>query len=249
MTKPTIEVYPDLATLSEAAAGRIAAIAREAIADHDGFTLALAGGETPKTLYSLLAGPAWGERFPWLKTTVFWGDERAVGPNDLQSNYRMAATTLLDHVAVLPERVHRIRGELPPEQAAENYSQVLARAFTLGPGERPRFDLILLGLGADGHTASLFPGTSALDLGARLVVANPVPALNTTRITLTAPTINNAAHIIFLVAGASKADAVAAVLEGPRRPRELPAQLIAPTASEVVWLLDEAAAARLTTRR
>lgn len=249
MTSPIIEVYPDLASLSVAAAGRIAAIARPAVAGHGEFTLALAGGETPEDLYTLLGTPEWRERLPWPQTAVFWGDERPVGPEDPECNYRLAAMTLLENVPVPPQQIHRIRGELPPEEAAEAYSQVLARAFTLGPGERPRLDLILLGLGTDGHTASLFPGTPALELGERLVVANPVAALDTTRITLTAPTINNAANLMFFVAGAAKAEAVAAVIEGPRRPKQLPAQLIEPVAGQVIWLLDQEAAARLNRRR
>ncbi|HBY99554.1 MAG TPA: 6-phosphogluconolactonase, partial [Chloroflexi bacterium] len=233
MSVPIIEVSPDPDALSRASAERIVTIAVQAVADHGEFTLALSGGKTPEDLYTLLGTPVWRQRLPWSQTVVFWGDERAVGPNDPESNYRMAATSLLDRVPIPPDRIHRIRGELPPEQAAEAYAQVLARAFTLGPGERPRFDLVLLGLGADGHTASLFPEAEALDLGERLVVANPVPALGTTRVTLTAPTINNAAHVLFLVTGAAKAGAVAAVLEGPRRPRELPAQLIEPRAGQL----------------
>jgi 6-phosphogluconolactonase len=249
MTTPAVEFYPDPAALYTAAAERIAAVAREAIAERGLFSIVLSGGETPRGLYALLATPEWRDRLPWAQTLVFWGDERPVGPDDPQSNYRLAATTLLDHVPVPAAQVHRIRGELPPEEAAEAYSQVLARVCTLGPGERPRFDLVLLGLGADGHTASLFPDSPALEaLAERLVAANPVPSLGATRITLTAPTINNARQVIFLVTGAAKAEAVAAVIEGPPRPTQLPAQLIAPRSGGLVWLLDEPAAARLGAR-
>ncbi|HYN87655.1 MAG TPA: 6-phosphogluconolactonase [Ardenticatenaceae bacterium] len=249
MSRPGVEIFPTVDGVGTAAAERIAAIATEAVAARGEWSIALSGGETPKALYTLLATPTWRLQVPWSQASVFWGDERCVGPEHAESNYRAARTTLLASVPVAPERVYRIEGERPPEEAAERYSQILARACTLGPGERPRFDVILLGLGADAHTASLFPESGALDHGERLVVANQAPALNPPRVTLTAPTLNNGAHVLFLVTGASKAGAVAAVIEGERRPRQLPAQLIVPASGTLVWLLDEAAAARLERRR
>ncbi|HWE61120.1 MAG TPA: 6-phosphogluconolactonase, partial [Chloroflexota bacterium] len=211
------------------------------------FSIALSGGSTPRTLYELLATPEIAAEAPWEHMQIFWGDERHVPPDHPESNYRMAREALLDHVPIPQQNIHRIPAELPnPETVAVAYEDTLRRAFRLDPGERPRFDLILLGLGDDGHTASLFPHSPALHEQQRLVVANPVPKLATTRITLTVPVINNAERVWFLIAGSSKAHVLKNVLEGPRDPETYPAQLIDPTDGELILLLDTTAAAEIS---
>lgn len=242
-----IEVLPDPHSLALAAAGHIARMAAEAISSRDRFIVGLSGGSTPRALFALLASPAWAERIDWTQVHVFWGDERCVPPDHPDSNYRLARETLLDRVSIPAAQVHRIPAELPPSAAAHAYEQTL-RAFFAGGDPalpQPRFDLLLQGLGDDGHTASLFPGTAALGETTRWVVENYVPRLDTWRITLTAPAINAAAHVIFLVSGEGKANALQAVLRGPYRPHDYPAQLIQPRAGQVWWLIDRAAAEQL----
>jgi 6-phosphogluconolactonase len=242
-----IEVYPDPQSLAEAAAGHIARIVAEAISAQGRFTIGLPGGSTPRALFTLLASPAWAGRIDWARTHIFWGDERCVPPDHPDSNYRLARETLLERVPIPAAQVYRIPAELPPPAAAHAYEQTL-RAF-FGEGDptlpQPRFDLLLQGLGDDGHTASLFPGTAALDETTRWVVENFVPRLNSWRITLTAPAINAAAHVIFLVSGKGKAEALRAVLQGPLRPSAYPAQLIQPHTGQLLWLVDQAAATLL----
>ena len=199
----------------------------------------LAGGSTPKATYEILARD-YADRIDWSNVHVFFGDERTVPPDHEDSNYRMAREALLDHVPV--GSVHRMQGELPPGEAAEAYEQDLRNFF--GAEEVPRFDLILLGTGPDGHTASLFPETSALEVHDRWVVANPVLKLDTTRITLTVPVINAARAVYFLVAGEGKARPVAEILEGDPDPREYPASLIQPQGGPE-WMLDQPAASLL----
>jgi 6-phosphogluconolactonase len=211
--------------------------------------VALAGGSTPRDLYALLArrgalvppGP-----LPWPLVQVFWGDERHVPPDHPDSNYRGAHEALLAHVPVPPGNVHRVHGELASaESAAEAYEQELRFAFGLEPGELPRFDLVLLGLGADGHVASLFPGSPALGERRRLAVAPFVPALGAHRITLTLPVFNRAATVLFLVAGAEKAEAVRRALAPEGEVEETPARGVRPESGGVLWLVDAAAAAGL----
>ena len=235
-----VEVYENPEGLAEAAARELAARAAEAVEERGRFTLVLAGGSTPKATYEILARDYAG-RIDWGKVHVFFGDERAVPPDDDDSNYRMAREALLDHVPV--GSVHRMQGELLPDEAAAAYEEELRGFF--GPDELPRFDLVLLGIGGDGHTASLFPETSALEVHDRLVVANPVLKLETTRITLTAPVINAAHAVYFLVAGDGKADALAHILGGDADPRAYPASLIQPQEGPT-WMLDRAAASGLT---
>jgi 6-phosphogluconolactonase len=243
---PTIRVYDDAGALAQAAAVIFVEAARDAVARRGAYFVALSGGSTPRALFHLLAQPPYREQVDWSRTHVFWGDERCVPPNDPESNYRMAREALLFHVPIPAHQVYRMPGEsADPAAGAALYEMTMRRAFALAPGEQPRFDLILLGMGPDGHTASLFPHTSALHITDRLVVANAVEKLGMTRLTLTAPAINHAALVVFLVAGADKAETLAAVLQGPRRPEDLPAQLIAPTAGAVLWLVDRAAAAQL----
>jgi 6-phosphogluconolactonase len=235
----SVRVYDNPEELAEAAAREFAARAAEAIEDHGRFAVVLAGGSTPKATYEILARD-YADRVDWSNVHVFFGDERGVPPDHEGSNYRMAREALLDHVPA--GSVHRMQGELPPDEAAEAYEQELRDFF--GSNELPRFDLILLGTGGDGHTASLFPETSALEVHDRWVVANPVLKLETTRITLTVPAINAARAVYFLVAGEGKAEPVAEILEGTPDPREYPASLIQPRGGPD-WMLDKAAASDL----
>jgi len=240
-----IAIVQDGQALAPEAARRVTAIAREQIARHDQFTIALSGGSTPRALYHLLAAPPYREAMPWNRTHVFFGDERTVAPDDDQSNYRMARESLLDHVPLPYGQIHRIEAEREPHEAAESYERVLRETFGLEVGQVPAFGLILLGLGPDGHTASLFPNTEALEEQRRLVVENVVPQLNTSRITLTIPVITQAQHVMLLVSGVDKADAVWRALQGPYALDQTPAQLVREALGRVCWVLDTAAATRL----
>lgn len=241
---PTVRVLDDSEALAEAAARLVADAAAAAVAARGRFTLALAGGETPRATYARLATPPVSERVDWRRTWVFFGDERGVPPEHPDSNYGMARATLLAQVPVPPSQVHRLRGETEdPEAAAAEYAKTLAATFGTRRGEVPRFDLVLLGLGVDGHTASLFPGSPVLKEIFRTVVAvHAAAAAVPQRLTLTLPVFNAAARVIFLVAGAEKAKVVKAVLADRVL---LPAAMIRPDSGELVWLLDRAAAALL----
>lgn len=236
-----VVIVPDSHALAVDAAGRFATLAEARIAESGRFTVALSGGSTPKALYQLLTQPPYRDAIDWLRVHVFWGDERSVPPDSAESNYRMARETLLIHVPIPVEQIHRIEGEVDPEEAATRYEQELTDFFGLLPGESPEFDLILLGIGADGHTASLFPATVALSEDDRLVVANPVDTLGTVRITLTIPVLTEAANVMVMVAGADKAAAVWRALEGPYEPIQTPAQVLRTATGTVTWLLDQAA--------
>jgi 6-phosphogluconolactonase len=238
-------VVPDPAALAAKAAERFAAAAQEAATSRGRFGVALSGGSTPKALFRLLASEPYQGRIPWSQTHIFWGDERGVPPDDPGSNYHLAHETLLAHIPIPPENIHRIRGELEPEAAARAYDRELQDVYC---GPRPRFDLVLLGLGHDGHTAALFPGSPALHETAQLAVAVQAeyegrPAQ---RVTLTLPAIRTARQVLFLVAGADKSEIARAVLEGSGR--QFPAQMVSPTAGRLVWLLDAAAASQLASR-
>jgi 6-phosphogluconolactonase len=245
-----IEVYPDAERLAQAAAAHFAALAGEAIADHGRFAVALAGGSTPKAAYKLLAEDEFVSHVDWARVHVFWGDERPVAPDHPDSNYRMAREALLDHVLLPAENVHRMRGELEPAQAAADYEQEL-RLFFASPSKdqgtepRARFDLVLLGMGDDGHTASLFPGTAAIEEQTAWVIAHFVEKLDTWRITLTPAVINTAADVTFIVSGSGKAERLRQVLTGPYQPEEWPAQIVDPNRGRLRWLVDEAAATRV----
>jgi 6-phosphogluconolactonase len=236
----SVHVYETPEELAEAAAREFADKAGEAIEKRGRFTVVLAGGSTPETTYGILARD-YIDRIDWSKVYVFFGDERSVPPHHDDSNLKMASEALLDHVPVA--NVHRMRGELPPEEAAAAYEEELRTYFRTE--EVPRFDLILLGVGADGHTASLFPETAALEVSDRWVVANPVLKLDAARITLTVPVINAARAVTFLVAGEDKAEALKEILESDADPRAYPARLIQPQDGPE-WMLDRAAASALT---
>lgn len=244
-TAPDLRIYANGDELSQAAAELFVQRAQAAVARQGRFTVALSGGSTPRPTYERLASPAVRDAVPWQDTHVFWGDERFVPPDHPDSNYRMALEALLSKVPVPDENVHRMAGELPPKTAAQVYAEVLRDVFGLSAGELPRFDLILLGLGGDGHTASLFPGTDVLHEDTKLVAAHYVEKHAAYRLTLTPPVINNAAHVVFVVAGERKADTLQRVLEGPHQPETLPAQLARPTDGRLTWLVDEAAAGAL----
>lgn len=214
--------------------------------DRDRFAVALSGGSTPRRLHRLLASEEYRERISWPHWRVFWGDERAVRPDHDESNYRMARETLLDHVALSQAHVHRITTELDPARAAYEYEQTIRQALDGGP---PVFDLILLGMGDDGHTASLFPGTEALQEDRRIVAADWVPHLDAHRITFTLPLINRAAAVAFLVEGAHKSKMVRRVLRPGPGEEPLPASLVQPVSGDLHWFLDSTAAAHLDTSR
>jgi 6-phosphogluconolactonase len=239
----TIRRFADLDALSEAAADELTALARAAIAERGTFHVALSGGSTPRHLFERLAR-AGRDALPWDHVELWWGDERTVPPDHADSNYGMARRALIDPLGLDAAHVHRMVGEADPDAAADDYARALVAAL----GEPPVFDLVLLGMGPDGHTASLFPGSAGLDDTAHWVIANrvtsPLVHGSATRITLTARAINAARHVRFLITGADKAASLAQVLEGARDPKRYPSQLIA--AADLVWLVDTAAASALT---
>lgn len=240
-----LSVYDDLDAVARGAADLLVHL-QQAERAEEHFNIALSGGSTPRAFHRVLAAPPYHDQIDWESMQYFWGDERFVPPDDPESNYRMARETLLINVPVTSDQVHRVpteRGD--PPLVAELYEADIRRAMNILPAQMPRFNLILLGMGPDGHCASLFPHTDALHVYDRLVTANFVPKLRANRITFTVPVINNAAAVVFLVAGADKADALAAVLEGPRDPETYPSQLVAPENGSLHWLVDRAAAARL----
>jgi 6-phosphogluconolactonase len=241
---PKVLIFDDAEEVARAAAERFVELARHAIDATGHFSVALAGGSTPKRTFQLLASDEFKSRVDWPKVHVFFGDERCVPPTDANSNYRMADEALLSHVSIPSQNIHRMVGEGDAAANARLYEDELQTFFS--GMSWPRFDLLLLGMGDDGHTASLFPGTPALKEQRAWVVANWVEKLNAFRITLTAPAINHAAHVIFLVTGAGKADRIAEVTGGTREPERLPSQLIQPENGTLEWYLDRAAAARIS---
>jgi 6-phosphogluconolactonase len=246
--KTEIVVFSDPGALALDAARRFVAIAAAAVARQDRFTAALAGGSTPAGLYRLLARRPFRDQVSWPDALLYLGDERCVPPDDPRSNTRMVRETLLEGIPPAAAALRVPPTALPPPEAAAAYADVLRRDFGLRGAARPRFDLILLGVGDDGHAASLFPGMLAPDERRRLVVATDVPEYVrpfVPRITFTLPVLNAAEHVIFLVSGASKAPAVAAALAGPDPADPLPARLVRPTQGRLTWLLDAAAAAGL----
>ncbi|MGD0988203.1 MAG: 6-phosphogluconolactonase [Candidatus Sulfotelmatobacter sp.] len=233
--------------LFQAAADEVIGSANQAIAQRGRFTIALSGGSTPRSLYTLIAANASGS-LPWDKVFFFFGDERHVGPKDADSNYRMADESILSKVPVPPANVFRVPAENPDASAvADTYEQTLRKFFELAPGKFPRFDVILLGMGPDGHTASLFPKTAALQESSRLVVANWVEKLHTHRITLTLPVLNDARCVAFLVSGTDKAAPLHEVLEGKAPGEEYPSKLVRPVDGKLIWFVDRAAASELST--
>jgi 6-phosphogluconolactonase len=237
-----IEVYPDLEALSRAAAALLVKQANLAVAARGRFSVALSGGATPRRTYELLAAPPWVDQAPWGRVHVFWGDERCVPLSDPRSNARMAKEAWLDHVTIPGDQIHPLDCAQDPAATARQYEAELREFFA---GRPPILDLVLLGLGDNGHTASLFPGTMVLAERERWAAAVYLAEANLYRVTLTAPMINQAAVVAFLVAGQSKAGVLREVLHGPRDPARLPAQLIQPQNGDLLWLTDLEAAAQL----
>jgi len=243
----TYQVFTSPKEVSMASARLFASHVEQAVATRGVARVAISGGSTPKGMFELLADPTkpFAETIPWDKLQLFWVDERCVPPTHPESNYLMTKTALLDKVGILPQNVFRMEGELDPEEAANRYEAAIRNSLKLEGAESPHFDLVLLGMGDDGHTASLFPHTAAINEMGRLVVANHVPQKDTWRISLTWPVINASAEVAFELVGAGKAGILAQVLTGPRDPETLPSQLIRPTNGKLLFLLDEAAASKL----
>ena len=243
----TYVVEPDPAALAYRAAQHLVELAEEAVSARGRVRIAVSGGSTPKVTFALLADPAhpFLNRMPWHALELFFVDERTVPPDHPESNYRMTRETLLDKVNLRPEQIHRMQGELEPEVAAAEYEYDLRRTFRLEGAEAPRFDIVTLGMGPDGHTASLFPETEAIHEIGRLVVANQVPQKDTWRVTLTWPVINHAREVFFLIAGQDKAEPLKEVFLGPKDVERLPSQLIWPASGILTLILDQQAAALL----
>ncbi|HWE00947.1 MAG TPA: 6-phosphogluconolactonase [Tepidisphaeraceae bacterium] len=232
-----IDVSANMDDLLYQAAQRITAAAERAVRERGEFSFVLSGGHTPQGLYMLLAREPYRLLVDWKKVSVYFGDERCVAPDSDQSNFRMANESLLSKAPIPPERIFRMRGEIDPQEAAKEYGELLKSRF----GEKGP-DMILLGMGDDGHTASLFPGAEALRERKHRCVATHVEKLNAWRITMTAPFINRAAAVMIMVAGRGKASRVKEVLEGPSDPERLPIQMIQPESGTLTWLLDAGAA-------
>lgn len=237
----TISVFSDTESLSQAIADHIIEKAKQAVSIKECFSVVLAGGSTPKEPYRLLASKDYADQVDWSKVHIFWGDERCVPPNDSDSNYRMARETFINKLPIPTSNIYRIEGERKPSDAARYYQERL-KEFFVG---KPQFDLILLGMGEDGHTASLFPGTEALLNTKDWVTANYIEKISTWRITLTPQVINQAGNIIFIVSGEKKAETLYKVLQGEYRPDLYPSQLIKPTQGILNWYIDKLAAKQL----
>ena len=244
--KTQVRVFDDLEALSRAAAEIVAERSGRAVTGRGRFLIALSGGGTPSRLFQLLPQEPYRDQINWAHMHVFWGDERCVAPDDAQSNYRQAWEAFLKHVPVPPENIHRVKGELAPEEASRDYAVVL-RQFAEPPLEWPRLDLVLLGMGEDGHTASLFPGSETKASSPTLAVRGDYQGRPAWRVTLTPRVLNAASTVAFLAAGAAKAQTLAKVLHGRRQPKDLPAQRIRPRDGELIWLVDREAAEGLDT--
>jgi 6-phosphogluconolactonase len=239
-----LHVYNDAATLARAVADFFARTADLAVTARAAFHVALSGGNTPRAAYELLAEEPLRDEIPWNDTFVYFGDERCVPPSDERSNYRMAEEAFLTKVPIAPANVHRLPGEVDPGHAANEYASLLRADF----GNVPQFDLVMLGLGPDGHTASLFPGTPPETDTDSLVRAVYAQSQEMWRVTITPKVINSARNVVFAVEGSEKAQILAAVLEGPIDPVKYPAQIVHPYSGRLIWLVDEPAASMLKTR-
>ena len=246
-TAVTYHVLPDGEKLARAMAEQLLDAAQEAVASRGVARIAISGGNTPKRTFEMLADPAANEFavFPWDKTDLFWVDERCVPPDDKESNYRMTRLALLDKVPLAADHVFRIEGELDPELAAARYESVIRNRFRLEGAELPTFDLVALGMGPDGHTASLFPHTAGIHELTRIAIANHVPQKETWRVTLTSPVINQGRKVVFLIGGTDKAAVLKNVLSDKYDPETWPSQVIQPKSGQLLMLLDQAAAAEL----
>jgi 6-phosphogluconolactonase len=248
---PDIRIARDSREWAQEAAATVLAASEEAIRSHGRFLIALSGGSTPRALYAALATPEWKGRFNWPRIFFLFGDERCVPPDHPDSNFGMAHTALFQPLGIHPDHIVRIKGELQdPASAAQEYEEALRRLTQCTVTDLPRIDMILLGLGEDGHTASLFPGTTALHERSRAVTVGQAPAGIRTRVTMSLGVINRATVVLFLVSGSGKAPIVRAILESKNEAdRTLPAALVAPETGRVIWILDRAAAASLAGHR
>lgn len=246
MQRFELQIEAGVHEVSRIAAAEFVLLSQNAIAAKKRFTVALSGGSTPKKLYSILAAE-YRDQVDWDAVHFFWGDERHVPPDNQESNFRMANETLLLPLRIPESQIHRIKGENEDAQfAAQEYEEQLRKFFEITSDDPPVFDLILLGMGPDGHTASLFPGTRVLQEGKKFVAANWVGKFYTYRITFTVPVINHSERVLFLVCGEDKAPALKGVLEGPYEPEQLPAQLVHPGNGKLKWLIDSTAAHMLS---
>jgi 6-phosphogluconolactonase len=245
VTEREVIICCDVDELNRKAADQFIALAGEAISQTGQFTVALSGGSTPKALYSLLASPDYRKRVDWSRVHLFWGDERCVPPDHLESNYRMVHEALLSKISLPPENIHRMAGEKAPRDAAADYENELRTFFRLAVNAVPRFDLVLLGLGEDGHTASLFPGSPALNERNRLVATVYVERLKAYRLTLTLAVINAAAQVCFLIVGEAKSAIVKKLLGADPDASELPAAKVRLANGRVTWLITQDAAGNL----
>lgn len=239
-----VTIYPDLDTISEQAARYVVQIANQAIVTHGRFMVALSGGNTPKKLFSLLSSDSYLSQIDWTLAEIFWVDERCVPPDDPESSYHMACETLLKAVPIPATQVHRMPADRPDRDAASlAYTLEMQRVF--GTNGIPAFDLVQLGMGPEGHTASLFPHQPSLRETTRLVMPVSVPKPPPDRLTVTPPLLNAAHNVLFLATGADKVDALRAVIEGPFNPDDYPAQIVRPPSGEVTWMVDTTIAAKL----
>ena len=239
----TIEVLSDLEALSLHAASIFVSASKNSIAAKKRFAVAISGGSTPRRLYTLLGSDAYRHRVDWQTVHFFWADERCVPKEDEASNFRTAFDTFLSKIALPDKNIHRIKGEEAPDKAARDYEEEIRRFF--GESERPRFDLIILGMGEDGHTASLFPGSKSLEETVRLAIPVYLGEPSKNRITLTLPVLNNAVQILFLVAGPSKAGVLSEILGDGEKRKWFPAGLVRPAHGNMTWLIDQEAARKL----
>jgi 6-phosphogluconolactonase len=246
VNKPEIIICSDVDELNRKAAAQFVELANDAIARAGRFTVALSGGSTPKALYSLLALAAYRDRTDWQRVHLFWGDERCVPPDHAESNFRMVEEALLSKIQIPGKNIHRMAGEKEASEAAGDYESELRNFFALGARKLPRFDLILLGLGEDGHTASVFPGSTALTEQEHLVATTYVEKLKAHRLTLTLPVINNAARVSFLIAGASKAAVVKNLLGPDSESFDYPAGRVRPSDGQLTWFMTKDAAGRIS---
>jgi len=248
---PDIRIHSDSQAVAEAAAAIVLEVGNEAVRTNGRFLIALSGGTTPETLYRVLASPAFADRFDWSRATFFFSDERCVASDNPRSNYALAKTVLFNPLNIMPSQVYRMAGEFSdPQAAASEYEQQLRLATKTLPSAQPSLDLVLLGLGEDGHTASLFPGTSILQDNRHAIVATQSPKDPPHRLTMTLAAINRASVILFLVVGSGKAGVVRAILEPKAEAeRQLPASLVEPEKGRLIWFLDRAAAAELPIHR
>lgn len=234
-----LHIHKDPAAMAERVAHHLTQICEEAITERGVFTIALSGGATPIPLFRLLSGSDWADRLPWEKIVIYWGDEYCVSPDDPRSNYGIARDELLSNVPIT--RYYRMKGEGDPIESALSYENLIKEHFQLSKGEFPRFDCILLGIGEDGHTASLFPGEHAVQEKERIVIDQYVRSRQADRLTLTLPVLNNARCCLFMVTGKEKHHALTRTLNLLEKP-ELPAQMVRPPRGDLIWVVDESAA-------